>query len=148
LQAHDRCVRGGGCSDARIAVAEHDHQVDCSGQLRRQLEVVALAADPERVPRLRVARRQVVGDQRVLREGDVAVLRQLAQPVRHFEASAAEMVRVGPELRRVDDGLVPQPPELLAEDREVHLGPADVYQQAIAEDEAHAAILGSRTYPN
>jgi hypothetical protein len=61
-QAHDRRVRRRGRRDARVAVAEHDHEIDRPGDLRRQLEVVALAADPEGVPRVRVARGQVVGD--------------------------------------------------------------------------------------
>ena len=140
---HRRAHRHGP-RDALVAVAQHDDEVHLARDLRRELEVVHVAADPVHVERARETLRQVVDDDAVLCEDHVAGLGKLPYAVGHGDAAPPSVVGERPELGGADDDLVAEPLQVLAEHEQVHLGAARRDHVPVPEDEAHAAHAAGR----
>ena len=80
---------------------------------------------------------EVVDDDAVLCEHDVALDRKLVELVDDLDSPLPRVVGERPELGRVDDDLVPEPKQLGADRDEVNLGASGLVHQAVRQDEAH-----------
>ena len=131
-KACQRRLDHAGTRQPRVPLAEDDHEVDDALDLRRRLKVEGIAADPKDVQRRRVPLGEVVDDDAVLCEHDIALGRKLANLIDEIDPPLSRVVGERPELGRVDDDLVPEPKQLGADGDEVNLGASRWFMKRLA----------------